>query len=325
MSGCATSPPDPAPSATEIEVRVTPYPYNADRYGEDLPVEIGRFDVPAVRGDSDSGLFELGFLRYPAAEGAQGAPYVVLTEEPAAEALSPQEISELRQSGDVIIFNRRGYGFSSPPPPCPGRINYPFEYPLEPELLSELTCAYAGACLEAMAENGLQPLIYSEKETKADLEALRKAIDADRIRTVGNRADPAPELAAELDALAAHLKEKPQNISVESRSGRSINLQVNDLDVAFLRFSSLVGFPRNQESLTHAARRAQQGDFAPLGQMVLQLRQRLGELDSIELLRLESSDFCKKPPAGGQEPAFSSREYAETWPLVWTTTTDHSD
>jgi hypothetical protein len=61
----------------ELELNVTPYPYNTDSTGNDLPVEIGRFSVPINRASpQDSPKIELGYVRYPA-DDDQGLPPIV--------------------------------------------------------------------------------------------------------------------------------------------------------------------------------------------------------------------------------------------------------
>ncbi|HZD53677.1 MAG TPA: hypothetical protein VE175_11565, partial [Woeseiaceae bacterium] len=251
LAGCAAMTATEPVTGPSIPVRLTPFPYNSDVHGNDLPVEIGRFDVPARRDADGAGTIEVGFVRYPAPEGVAAPPIVILTREERPSARRQALYAELRSLGDVVVFNRRGYGFSSPPPPCPARLRYPFEHPLERARLSDAMSTYATGCIAAMKRGGLDPSAYARKEVAGDLADLTRALEADRIRLIAE---------GDLAALAASaLRRDPQLVE----SAVFVNPRAEEGPADFDGFlSALDGL------------RAAQG-ARPLADGVTELRQRL--------------------------------------------------
>ncbi|MEX0914976.1 MAG: hypothetical protein WDZ60_03715, partial [Wenzhouxiangellaceae bacterium] len=307
-------------------------------HGEDLPVEIARFDAPALHGEpGDDRQIELGFLRYPAVDGASGPPIVFLLDDVTETAVSEPLIVRLRELGDVILFNRRGYGFSSPPPPCPARLNYPFDAPLIQGRLTEVTCEHAVACLDAMNANGLTPAVFAEDAVTEDLELLAQVLEAEQMHIVA--ADRLASVALDLtkrfpervarvaildrsandsvnvssDAIATleeGLKRAPAEVTYVSSGRQDISIRIGELDLAFLQ-ETLSSDPVARNDLLSAAKQAANGDYDALAEMAVRMRQQLGEVASIKLLQAGGAESCMTRPT---EARVTPAMYAEHWP-----------
>ncbi len=337
LAGCAT-PGHRQPVLTADNLRITDYPYNVDVNGEDLPVEIARFDAPALHGEpGDDRQIELGFLRYPAVDGASGPPNVFLLDDVSEIAVSESLIVRLRNLGDVILFHRRGYGFSSPPPPCPSRLNYPFDAPLIQERLTKVTCEHAVACLDAMKANGLTPAVFVDDAVTKDLALLAQVLEAEQMHIVA--ADRLASVALDLTkrfpervakvaildrsanesvdvswnaiaTLAESLKDAAAEVTYVSSGRQDISIRIGELDLVFLQ-ETMSRDPMASDDLLSAAKQAANGNYDALAELAVRMRQQLGEVASIKLLQAGGAESCTTSPT---EARVTPTLYAEHWP-----------
>lgn len=339
LAGCGSQPPPTAPA--DIEVAVTPFPYNTDVEGRDLPVEIGRFVVPADRGDVDSGAtLEAGYVRYPAAEGASGVPTVFLSAENQLATSRQRLLLDLREVADVVVFNRRGYGFSSPPPPCPGHLRYPFDLPLAQGRLQDALRLHAEECFRSIEAGGVPLSAYRDANVAGDLYDLARALGAARINLVveGRSAGIAvlavrrypelvqravlvnPYLAAGVREevvgdtpeparrLAGELASGPLRATAASAAGQAVDLAIGELDLAFLAAGAMAG-AESWSRVIGASESALDGDTGPLGQLTLDLRRRLGQPLPIRMIE------ALEQPAAAAPETMSNIEFAMSWPV----------
>jgi len=164
--------------AEHFQLSITPFPYNSDRLGNDQPIEIGRFQVPAIRRDpgTTARSVEVGFLRYLAAEDAPDRAFVFLSDDRPTSSVRQQMYFSLRDFGDVIVFSHRGFGFSPAPMPCTQQLSYPMSVYLFDDLLSEATRVYADRCLKQLEEAGYPRAMFRYEEIAADLHDLKSVL-----------------------------------------------------------------------------------------------------------------------------------------------------
>jgi len=178
-----------------IVVNITRYPYNTDVDGNDMPVEIGRFSVPAVRGAiNDDAKVEVGYVRYPSNLGESAPPIVFLTDNNTPSAEHQALYSEMTAFGDVIVFNRRGYGLSATLPPCSERIAYPLDEPLEQVALANVTRQHKTRCLRHLEASGVHINAYTDIQVALDLVDLARVLEAEQITLIAENALTLPVL-----------------------------------------------------------------------------------------------------------------------------------
>lgn len=177
-------------------VDLTPYPYNTSARGDDLPIELGRFGVPAVRPCDESGKhLEAGFLRF-SSEGNDGQPpIVILTHESTQSTERYDFYSSLREFGDVIVFSARGTGWSSPVPPCSQRINYALDVALTIPALEQAMERYVEGCRAELEDRGLSTEIYDAEDVAGDLVDLVAALQIEKINLIADGLSTLPALA----------------------------------------------------------------------------------------------------------------------------------
>lgn len=154
------------------------------------PAEEGRLRVPESRGRPTARTLELRFVRFPAAAPTTGSPVVYLAGGPGASGIWSASgdrhalFMKLRAAGDVIALDQRGAGFSRPAPVCPGTWSYPLDRPHRDDIMAAAMGPYLGACALALADS-VDVTAFNTAESADDLEDLRIALGADRLRLVG--------------------------------------------------------------------------------------------------------------------------------------------
>jgi pimeloyl-ACP methyl ester carboxylesterase len=172
-------------TVTRIEFATTDFYFRPSR----TPAEEGRLTVPEGRRRSMARTLELRFVRLPGTSPA-GSPIVYLAGGPGASGIwsaSGDRYSffmKLRRAGDVIALDQRGAGFSRPAPVCPGTWSYPLDRPHHDDTMAAVMAPYLRACA-AMFADSLDVTAFNTAESADDLEDLRIALGADRLRLVG--------------------------------------------------------------------------------------------------------------------------------------------
>src|ERR671921_342969 len=94
-------------------LKIKPYTFETTR-GEKVPAEFGTLLVPEKRGNPDSNLIELAFVRFKSTAKNPGAPIVYLAGGPGGSGIGTAKGSRfplfmaMREIGDVIAFDQRG-------------------------------------------------------------------------------------------------------------------------------------------------------------------------------------------------------------------------
>lgn len=163
-----------------------------DHDGTDASFELGRLSVPEDRSRPDGPRVELAFVRLPATGPDPGPPVVYLSGGPGQpstpfvrSAGGVASLAPLRALGDVILLDQRGTGLSQPSLYCPPTG------PPHPELFLGTEAAARdfrerfAACVASLEERGIDLLAYDTAASADDLEDLRVALGAEKLRLLG--------------------------------------------------------------------------------------------------------------------------------------------
>ncbi|MCA1576309.1 MAG: alpha/beta hydrolase [Acidobacteria bacterium] len=163
-------------------LKIKPYTFETIR-GEKVPAEFGTLLVPEKRGDPDSNLIELAFVRFKSTAKNPGPPIVYLAGGPGGSGIAAASGSRFplftafREVADVIAFDQRGTGYSKPNLGCYERLAAPLDVAPSREMaLNELRRNVRG-CIEYWRDVQRVNLTgYNTVESADDLEDLRKAL-----------------------------------------------------------------------------------------------------------------------------------------------------
>ncbi|HEX8153066.1 MAG TPA: alpha/beta hydrolase, partial [Thermoanaerobaculia bacterium] len=172
-------------------IRWEPFELPAGASG--VTAQLGRMTVPLVRANPAAGSVELAFVRLQAAKRGAAAPIVYLPGGPGGDAISamrsPRAVNgyaKLAEIGDVILLDPRGAGRSTPRAVCRPAT------PLEPhEKFADLATtlpkviAAARACVAEQSANGVDVRGFTNRESAADLDDLRKALGVPKLSLFG--------------------------------------------------------------------------------------------------------------------------------------------
>ncbi|MEO8431012.1 MAG: alpha/beta hydrolase [Acidobacteriota bacterium] len=169
-------------------VRYEPYAI-VSPYGPPIVrAELGRFAVLESRGSSTPRPIELAFVRLASTSKNPGSPIVWLAGGPGTSGTHDldtpllQLLLELRRLGDVLVLDQRGTGLSRPRLDCPGAFTFPQDVALErPAALAALEAA-GRACGEDWRARGTDLSAYNTRESAEDVEDLRRAVGAAKLR-----------------------------------------------------------------------------------------------------------------------------------------------
>lgn len=198
LAGCSAAP-EPAPPETTVEVVAPappelavfePYVFTGPR-GVKVDAEKGTFTVPENRADPNSRRITIGFVRFKSTSATPGDPIVYLAGGPggtgtgtATGARFPLFMA-LREVADVIAYDQRGTGFSSPTTPCVNIPPYGADTPLTREKIVAFHRASLTRCFDVWEKGGADIDGYTTLENAHDIEALRQALGARRVNLWG--------------------------------------------------------------------------------------------------------------------------------------------
>jgi pimeloyl-ACP methyl ester carboxylesterase len=186
-------------AASTEPIRWETYPIVSPYGTPSLRGELGRLRVPesrfpenrTTRAASGPREIELAFVRIPSTARHPGAPIVWLAGGPGGSGTSDLDtpilriLLELRRSGDVIALDQRGTGLSVPRLDCPGTVEFPRDVPLDRARSVAGLEAAARTCAEAWRARGVDLAAFNTRESAEDLEDLRIALGAPKLRLLG--------------------------------------------------------------------------------------------------------------------------------------------
>jgi pimeloyl-ACP methyl ester carboxylesterase len=153
--------------------------------------EAGELDVPESRAHAGARRIPLRFARLRGSRaGSDPAPTVYLAGGPGGSGIEamrqemPGFFSALRAAGDVIALDQRGTGASNTIPFCPFADPIAPDVPATRSLLEERFAGEAQRCAASWRSAGIDLSGYTTRESTYDLEDLRRALGAERLRLV---------------------------------------------------------------------------------------------------------------------------------------------
>ena len=255
-------------------VRYEPFPIASLWGSPTVAAKIGRFEVRENRASGSTRSIELAFVRIPATADRPGAPILWLSGGPGAAATADLQTPalelflELRRLADVIVLDQRGTGLSLPRLDCPGTIRLPLEVATDRQHALEALERAARACAAKWRAEGVDLSAYNVRESAEDIEDLRKALGAPKLRLLAGSWGTHLALAAirahggtiERAALLGvvgpdHLQGSPSD--VEARFARVSEIAHRDPSVARLLPDSLEAARRLLDRLRREPRTVQ--------------------------------------------------------------------
>ena len=168
-------------------LKIKPYTFENAK-GEKTPAEFGTLFVPEKRGDPESNLIELAFVRFKSTAKNPGAPIVYLAGGPGGSGIGAATGSRfplfmaLREIADVIAFDQRGTGYSKPNLGCFDRMALPLDVAPSKEVALKELRANSESCASYWREvQRVDLTAYNSNESADDLEDLRKALGQRKI------------------------------------------------------------------------------------------------------------------------------------------------
>ncbi len=189
LASAATSlPEEPAPPAVRFETYATT---GAD--GARITGELGRIFVPEDRAKQGGAEVEIAFVRFRTRSENPGPPVFYLAGGPGASGVelcvrpATGRLVRLLDSHDVIGIDQRGTGLSRPN--LAGTGSFAWDLPLDraitrDEMIAAATSA-AERCVAHWKERGVDLAAYHTDASADDIEAVRRALDIERIITWG--------------------------------------------------------------------------------------------------------------------------------------------
>jgi pimeloyl-ACP methyl ester carboxylesterase len=161
--------------------------------GARLEAQLGWVTVPVRHSEPDGPTWRLAYARLPSRTARPGAPIVVLVGGPGESGIESLGwgdgrlafFEELRELGDVIALDQRGTGWSWPVPLATHSWDLPLDEPLVAGTFLEAAIVRCRAAVEAWRDRGLDIGAYTVLEAADDVELLRRALGAERLRLVG--------------------------------------------------------------------------------------------------------------------------------------------
>lgn len=159
--------------------------------GDTIPAELGRFEVAEDHDRPDGRTIELAFVRFPATGPDPGSPIVYLAGGPGGSGIEigrgprGELFQALRGAGDVVLLDQRGTGLSRPVLGCPNMAVMLADEARTPESSLARLRAVAADCAERWRSEGVDLSAWDTEASADDLEALRRALGAERLRLVG--------------------------------------------------------------------------------------------------------------------------------------------
>ena len=191
----------PAPGKRPGGLTFEPYKIQMSD-GTTKDAELGRLYVPESRDRDTTHLVHIAFLRWKSTSPHPGAPIVYLAGGPGIPgsfvARNPSYarlFEKLRALGDVIVPDQRGTGLSEPSlgcaPSAPEITMFESETAMRQAVLKQIE-----PCAAKLRQEGVAIEAYDTKESANDVEDIRRAIGAERLRLVA--ASYGCELALEM-------------------------------------------------------------------------------------------------------------------------------
>jgi len=162
--------------------------------------KLGRLRVPEDRARAESPTITIAFVRLEATTAKPGPPIVFLAGGPGVPGTFLGRVpafyalfERLRGLGDVILLDQRGTGISEPTLQCVSEASLPGNAFETEDKLAIALGGVVRVCAKMVRADGHAPEAYQTNASADDLEDLRVALGADRLRLLAT--DYGTELA----------------------------------------------------------------------------------------------------------------------------------
>lgn len=306
--------------AQSSEPRVEPYVFRSYD-GQETPAAIGRITVPSSRHDGSARTLTLAYVKLPTTAARPGPPIVFLAGGPGIPGVGIGQVPpyaalfrRLQAVSDVILLDQRGTGMSEPSLICE-REPLPLsawesEAGFEREFGAALT-----RCAAASRARGVDPADFNTEEAAHDLEALRRAIGAERLNLLAW--SYGTEVA--LVALRLHPASFDRVVLAGVRPPGRLLKSPRDWEAQFRRLSALAAADPTAAALTPDlfAATARQVDVLRTNAIPLVLRTRAGRevrlnASALALQLLIRQDLSDLRAAGRLPALIGSLERGDT-------------
>ena len=182
----------PLPADAQRPGDIRAEPFTLELGDHEVETELAWLAVPANRQRAGGVTLEIAYVVLPATTDTPGAPIVYLAGGPGGAGISEAGIphmaelfESLREVADVVLVDQRGTGRSIPRLACPNEGSIPSDVFASRERMIELYGAAAERCAERVRAGGVDPSDFNTQESADDLEDIRRALGAERIRLLG--------------------------------------------------------------------------------------------------------------------------------------------
>jgi pimeloyl-ACP methyl ester carboxylesterase len=182
-------PGDTGQSASPV-IKWEPYPVQTSSGSQTF--EIGRFGVPERHARPDGKSIEIAVVRLKSLAKSPKSPVVYLDGGPGGSGVSilsipsyTRLIAKLREQRDVLLLVQRGTALARPRLSCPSAGPLPADFLTSAERMMELSLPRYQKCAESFRTAGHDLAAYNTDESAADIEALQRAIGAERVSLLG--------------------------------------------------------------------------------------------------------------------------------------------
>lgn len=158
--------------------------------GARVDVDTATLRVPENRRTASGRTVTVPVLRFRSTAAHPGAPIVYLSGGSgsgiaAARGARLDFFLALREAGDVVTLDLRGAGRSRPRIDCPAGELLPVATPMGYDALTARLAHDARRCAASLRAAGIDPAGYNVREIVEDVDALRRALGAPRVRLWG--------------------------------------------------------------------------------------------------------------------------------------------
>jgi pimeloyl-ACP methyl ester carboxylesterase len=179
----------PLSAQVREQLRFTPFTFIAAD-GSKTNADSATLVVPKNRQHPERGMVTIPVVRFRSTGASAGPPLIYIsggTGSGVAAARGPRYpfLQSLRELGDVVTFDLRGANRSAPRVACRAGEPIPIAEPMTYPALTALLERNARACVLELRRADVDPAGHNIRETVQDLEDLRVALGAERVRLIG--------------------------------------------------------------------------------------------------------------------------------------------
>ncbi len=170
-------------------VSVAPCTFEAQ--GQKIQAECGWIAVPETHFAPTDTEIQLPFVRFKSTSPEPRTPVLYLAGGPGGSGIDTAKsrrfdlFMKLREAGDVIAFDQRGTGDAKPSLTYSEPWTLPMDQPADFDAWTPLVEEVFRTCAEHFRAQGIHLEHYNTRESAADIDALRRALDLEKLSLWG--------------------------------------------------------------------------------------------------------------------------------------------